>query len=280
MCRLTRKRKNTNDEGTFVMRKKRVAFGNLFTSSIRTCSTRLKLALSIIFLLPGLSFLPVSTFATSAIACPCSEIKVPENVKDFTVDEGLAYMKSKEYKSEIKNAVSQARQVCLKYLAEAKNMDSKTKSGDKKESKKDLAIVSDIDETVLDNSGYFRKYKDWDHWDKWLDDACSPAIKPTAELLAWARKNGIAIFFITGRREKDRMPTIRNLIRAGLVYDGLYLRGNNDESNASSMKSKYRQEIENMGYKIIVCIGDQYSDLAGGHAEDCQKLPNKIYFIK
>lgn len=35
-----------------------------------------------------------------------------------------------------------------------------------------------------------------------------------------------------------------------------------------------------MGFKIVVNIGDQVSDLVGGYALDCEKLPNKMYFVK
>jgi hypothetical protein len=40
-----------------------------------------------------------------------------------------------------------------------------------------------------------------------------------------------------------------------------------------------RQKIQEMRYKIIVNIGDRFSDLAGGHAERVFKLPNPYYFI-
>jgi hypothetical protein len=35
-----------------------------------------------------------------------------------------------------------------------------------------------------------------------------------------------------------------------------------------------------MGFKIVVNIGDQDSDLAGGFALDGEKLPNKLYFVQ
>lgn len=174
-------------------------------------------------------------------------------------------MKTPEYKSEFEKAVADARKACQKHIGE-----------------KMVAIVSDIDETVLDNSEYFKAHPDgsWEAWDEWIKEAKAPTLKPSAEFLAWARQNGFAVFFITGRNEKDRPGTIANLVKAGLSYDGLYMRGDKDSSRAENMKAIYRKQIEDMGFKIIVSIGDQYSDLVGGYVEDCEKLPNKMYFIK
>ena len=41
-----------------------------------------------------------------------------------------------------------------------------------------------------------------------------------------------------------------------------------------------RAKIEADGYTIIANVGDQWSDLNGGHAEQNYKVPNPYYFIK
>lgn len=211
------------------------------------------------------SSLALSFSAAAALSCPCSEVSVPEKPNAFTIEEGLKYMKTPEYQKEFNDAIASAKKACEKHKGE-----------------KDLAIVSDIDETCLDNSAYFSAHPQagWNEWTNWLDSEKDTPLKPTAEFLSWARKNGFAIFFITGRNESERRSTINNLIGAGISYDGLYMRPDNDATPAEVMKTNYRKQIEGMGFKIIVSIGDQYSDLAGGHAEDCEKLPNKMYFIK
>jgi hypothetical protein len=40
-----------------------------------------------------------------------------------------------------------------------------------------------------------------------------------------------------------------------------------------------RQRLSEEGYRILVNIGDQESDLAGGYAEFAVKLPNYIYSV-
>jgi hypothetical protein len=46
-----------------------------------------------------------------------------------------------------------------------------------------------------------------------------------------------------------------------------------------AFKSGARAKIEQQGYDIAIDIGDQESDLDGGHADHDFKLPNPYYFI-
>lgn len=209
----------------------------------------------------------------AALAIPSGELIVPSNLeeKDFSNKIGLEFCRTSGYRKEFQKAISDARAACLKAIAERKPGD-----------KTSLAIVSDIDETLLDNREYFEKHNDfdWDSFVTWMDEARAPVLKPTADFLSWARKQGIAIFLVTGRPEENRRSTIENLIHAGFAYDGLYLRPEGDKRSAIAVKSEIRKKIEDLGFKIVVNIGDQYSDLAGGYCLDCEKLPNKLYLVK
>ena len=51
------------------------------------------------------------------------------------------------------------------------------------------------------------------------------------------------------------------------------------EDTVEAFKSGARRAIEDDGYKILVNIGDQDSDLNGGVAKKAFKLPNPMYFI-
>jgi len=121
--------------------------------------------------------------------------------------------------------------------------------------------------------------KDWDEFEGVVRSSEAPPIKPTYDFLKWARRHGFALFFVTGRPEKDRTPTVLNLLLHQIPYDGLYCRENGNHEPAVNYKSRIRESIEKMGFTIVVNIGDQYSDLAGGHALDCEKLPNKMSYI-
>ncbi len=49
--------------------------------------------------------------------------------------------------------------------------------------------------------------------------------------------------------------------------------------SAATFKAPARKKLEDEGYKILVNIGDQESDLNGGFAENALKLPNPFYYI-
>ncbi len=111
--------------------------------------------------------------------------------------------------------------------------------------------------------------------------ADSPALEPTLSLFDWAKKHGVSTFFITGR--PGSIPAFRdftdkNLKAAG--YSGwTELHLNDGGEPTKQYKSGTRAAIEKEGYRILVNVGDQESDLVGGYAVRGFKLPNPFYFI-
>jgi predicted secreted acid phosphatase len=89
-----------------------------------------------------------------------------------------------------------------------------------------------------------------------------------------ARDRGVAVFFLTGRPERLRDPTERNL-RGGLRVDGRAPQARRlTTRSAVEFEAPERQKLVDQGYTIIVNVGDQMSDLDGGFAERTYKLPN------
>ncbi|TWB19099.1 acid phosphatase [Nitrospirillum amazonense] len=155
------------------------------------------------------------------------------------------------------------------------------------------ALVLDIDETSLSNwpqlkindFGYIKAGGcDLDRGPcaapAWEMMGRATVIAPTLELYRQARAAGVAVFFITGRPEAEREATARNLAAAGYEgWAGLVLRAPGAHGGAADYKAAERARIEAQGYTIIANMGDQDSDLAGGHAERTFKLANPFYFI-
>ena len=181
-----------------------------------------------------------------------------------------SYEQSGQYESEIAKVVKPAHDWIESRAASAA-------PGEK------LAAVFDIDETALSNLPYMM--------DCGLCSSSAqarlypadrlPAIPPVRELFNFAKSKGITIFFITGRYESGRDLAVRTLQAAGYSgWEDLQMRliGNSDP--ARIMKAAVRQSIERKGYKIILNIGDQLSDLAGGYSERTYKLPNPYYFVE
>jgi acid phosphatase len=109
-----------------------------------------------------------------------------------------------------------------------------------------------------------------------------PAIKHTRSLYRYARSHHVTVFFITGRRAVMRETTIANLHRAG--YSGrirIKLRPDQEAPGThDGWKSRVRAQITARGFRIIANVGDQRSDLTGGHALRAFKLPNPMYVIR
>lgn len=147
-----------------------------------------------------------------------------------------------------------------------------------------LAIVMDIDETVLSNYSDMVKLSfggTIKEINALEDEGHDSAIPYTRSLYNFARANRIAVFFITGRYEHQRAATAKNLAQAGFSgYQKLYLKPENYHSKSvEPYKVTLRRKIEKEGYDIIVNIGDQESDLKGSYADMSFKLPNPYYLI-
>ena len=194
----------------------------------------------------------------------------PEN-HAIVVERLMRYHDYGEYDREIQVVAETAHE----YLAAV------VKSAPKEEK---LAAVFDIDETSLSNwdamsgcgfcsyAAELKLYPNEDH---------DPAIAPVLQLYNFAKASGVKVFFVTGRQESERATTIKNLNEAG--YSGwteLIMQPDGNKLPAGAFKPKDRQAIVDEGYRIVLNIGDQASDLAGCCSERVFKLPNPFYLLK
>ncbi|MFF4958222.1 HAD family acid phosphatase [Streptomyces sp. NPDC001222] len=126
-----------------------------------------------------------------------------------------------------------------------------------------LAIVFDIDNTTLET--------DFHPWYQ----LPTPALQPSLQLAKYAKSRGVSVFFITARPGIIAAETKWNLKTVGYPVDGLYVRDLPDLfDEVSAYKTGKRAEIESQGYTIIANVGNNTSDLVGGHAERTFKLPD------
>jgi predicted secreted acid phosphatase len=92
----------------------------------------------------------------------------------------------------------------------------------------------------------------------------------------------VKVFFLTGRPEAQRASTETNLrLRGFNTWQQLILRKPEEaKMTALAYKSGERAKIAAMGYRIILNVGDQWSDLRGTpEAEFSVKYPDPFYFI-
>jgi hypothetical protein len=147
---------------------------------------------------------------------------------------------------------------------------------------KNLALVLDIDETSLSNLSAIEadNFTFGTNSQNEATNEVGKAIPSTLTLYNDAKARGIAIFFITGRRENTRAHTTSNLTREGFTgFKQLVLKPDASTDSTVVYKSGARAAIEQQGYKIVANVGDQYSDLAGGHSASAFKLANPFYFL-
>ncbi|MCU0792257.1 MAG: HAD family acid phosphatase [Opitutaceae bacterium] len=147
-----------------------------------------------------------------------------------------------------------------------------------------LAVVLDIDETVISNLPHMRA-EDFGYnprrWEEWVASANGPALPAMKTVYDAARAAGVDVLFLTGRKDPvDRAGTEENLRREGMAdYAELkLLPENTGRRTALERKTEARAAWEAQGWTIIATIGDQASDL-GAHAERGFKLPNPFYHI-
>lgn len=159
-----------------------------------------------------------------------------------------------------------------------------TARADKKLSSEKLALVLDIDETALSNLQHMEEM-DFGYipnlWDAWVADHTAPPLSPVLEVFQQARRLDVAVFFISGRREKDRPGTEKNLKAVGYGdYAQVLLKPDDFVQSTQVFKTATRAKLESEGWTVIANIGDQQSDLDGGASERTFKLPNPYYLIK
>lgn len=191
--------------------------------------------------------------------------KEPVNL-EVRKDELRAYVRSGEYDRDIAAVAAQARTW----------IERRAPRGGAK-----LAIVFDLDETLFSNWPEIQRLSfgnDDERYATWMESARCPAIEPVCELYRTARRLGLSVLLITGRTERFRAATARNLRAIGCgEYAALVCAPDDYQGTAERFKTSERARFEAQGYTIVANIGDQASDLAGGHAERTFKLPDPFY---
>lgn len=129
-------------------------------------------------------------------------------------------------------------------------------NGDKK-----LAVVVDIDETVLNNSPHTARSiienSDYPkYWDEWCEKAEAISIPGSLEFLKYAESKGVETFYISNRQSHLTIPTLLNLQKNGFPFadnDHIMLRTNT--SDKEERRNKVREN-----YDILLYFGDNLGD--------------------
>lgn len=127
---------------------------------------------------------------------------------------------------------------------------------------KPVAVIVDLDETVIDNSAYeaFLIGQNFGYSDKtyfpWMDAAQAKAMPGAAEFLNYANGRGVEIFYITNRKMIGYEGTEKNLKALGFPNvdkKHLLLRTKSSDKQA-------RRDVVAKDYEIAFLMGDNLND--------------------
>jgi len=198
----------------------------------------------------------------------------PTNLSTVKQQVGL-YVASGEYGREVVRVAAEANKYLTRRIPRGIPKYNKTA--------RKLAVVFDIDETTLSNVrhiqandyGYLPKI-----WDAWVAQGQGTAIHPVQAVYLTAINAQVDVFFITGRTPESAAATERNLRQVGYEkWTGIHYKPADWDQSTRGFKTETRRQLVASGYLIIANIGDQNSDLVGGHAERTFKLPNPFYIV-
>ena len=161
------------------------------------------------------------------------------------------------------------------------------------------AIVLDSDDTTLwtydmeDNAMHFN-FDPVLQNDPWVQQGLFPATPGMVDFVAAVVAKGYTVFGLTGRSAGQKDATLANLAKVG--YRGFtpqhfftkwadgqqpsYVTCATAKCTTVEFKANTRKHIErDLGYDVVLNVGDQFSDLQGGYTDTNLKLPNPTYYL-
>lgn len=130
-----------------------------------------------------------------------------------------------------------------------------------------LAIISDVDETLLlanDYWGYLieqgQDFFDDASWDRWIAENRAVASPGALEFLNFCVSNSVEIFYVTNRDQGETTTqlAIENLNAVGFPsVDAAHLRVLRESSNKELVQRQIRED-----YQVVALLGDNLNDFA------------------
>jgi 5'-nucleotidase (lipoprotein e(P4) family) len=142
---------------------------------------------------------------------------------------------------------------------------------------KKLAVVVDIDETVLDNSPFSARsiLENTDYpkyWDDWCMLAKAKSIPGAMEFLVYAQLKGVETFYISNRKIKLFSATQTNLRNNGFPFaDSTHILLRTSSNDKESRRNKVRETHE-----VVLYFGDNLGDFMSDFDEQPNEKRNAL----
>lgn len=200
-------------------------------------------------------------------SCNEKENKIPQtqtkqeqvSESEYSVSGVLWYQTSSEAKALYYQSFNLAKMMLDKNLKESKN-------------KKKKAVITDIDETILNNSPYNARLAKSGNlytsegWDNWVKAGVAKALPGAVDFCNYAQAAGIEIFYVSNRTVRTLDVTIQNMKNEGFPFtEAKYFL----LKSSGSDKTARRDSIL-MNYDVILYMGDNLRDFSEdfGHRKE------------
>ena len=133
----------------------------------------------------------------------------------------------------------------------------------KRNPKRKLAIITDLDETALDNSDYYaeqlllgREY-DGESWKAFTALGKAKAVPGAVSFFKTADLNKVRIAYLSNRKTDELVGTLANLRALGFPQaDSAHLL----LKTTTSSKEERRRSLQAQGYEVLLLLGDNLND--------------------
>jgi 5'-nucleotidase (lipoprotein e(P4) family) len=195
------------------------------------------------FLRTSMVIILVSSFTTG-----CSRISHTGGSNEYMTLATLWVQNSAEYRALCYQVYNVARQSIERYTPAQIRQ-------------RKMAIVLDLDETVLDNSPYQGKMITTglsyhpDTWAEWVRMRRAQAVPGVKEFLDYANERGFEIYYISNRAVRHFNDTYENMVSLGLPVkrENMFLR------TTQLGKDNRREQIEK-NHEVVLLVGDVMTD--------------------
>jgi acid phosphatase len=145
-----------------------------------------------------------------------------------------------------------------------------------------MAVICDVDETLLDNSDY----QAWnitagtpfsnDTWGKFVESRTSKAVPGAIDFTKYAASKNVKVFYVSNRLEEGEQATRDNMQKLGFPMGGnvdTFLMLGEKDKWTSRKNSRFAYVAKN--YRVLLLLGDNFGDFTDaykGTGDDRQKV--------
>lgn len=144
------------------------------------------------------------------------------------------------------------------------HLEAQRKNAKNKGPQRPLAIVADIDETILDNSPYLaQEIRNGGSypagWKEWINSQSAVPLPGSVDFFTYAHSKGVQLYYISNRPTEEYTPTLNNLKKFNFPVqnENLLLLDGKKDKNKTLRRSKVLET-----HKVIMYLGDNLNDFS------------------